>query len=346
MNAYIVIITIMAVIYTFYMGFSDGANAVATCVATRAIKAQYAILIAGITMVIAPIVICFAFRSDSVARTVGSLIKDEAFVGISEKEGFIFLLSTMLSTLLWSLVSALTSVPNSTSHTLLGGLVGAGLASFGFGNVDWTLVGLRVILMVFATPVLCMAVGYILSKLFNLICRRMNRGVKKGFKVAQVINVIILSTSISINNVQKSMGVYLLALAVCISHNDASFIRGYTFEFWTIALMSVAIMLGLLFGGYKLIYTVGKKIYRLGTLQSYVAQLSTASVALTCSFTGIPVSTGQVVSSSIIGVGIADHISAVRWGRAKRIFATWILTFPIAMGIGALLCLILRAMFI
>lgn len=342
MDAYIVVIFILAIAYTFYMGFSDGANAVATCVATRAIKPQYAILISGITKLLAPIIICYLLRSDSVARTVGNLVKDEAFVGISEKEGFIFLLSTMLATLTWSIVSVLTSVPNSTSHTLLGGLVGAGLASFGFGNINWDLVGLKVILMVFATPLLCMTVGFLLSKLFHVICYRMDRGVKTFFKGAQVFNVVLLSTSISINNVQKSMGIYLLALAVCQGQD----VQTYTFDFWTVAVLSVAIMAGLLFGGYKLIYTVGKRIYRVGTLQSYVAQLSTAAVALTCSFTGVPVSTGQVVSSSIIGVGIADRISAVRWGRARKIFSSWIFTFPVAMAIGAVICLLLRAIFV
>ncbi len=342
MNAYIVVIFILALAYTFYMGFSDGANAVATCVATRAIKPQYALVISGAVKLIAPIIICYLMRSDSVARTVGSLIKSSALEGISGKEGFIFLLSTMLATLTWSLVSVLTSVPNSTSHTLLGGLVGAGLASFGFASVDWTMVGIRVILMVFATPVLCIAVGFALSKIFTAICRRMDRGVKKAFKAAQVFNVTLLSTSISINNVQKSMGIFLLAAVVCGGADAETF----TFDFWTVAVLSVAIMLGLLLGGYKLIYTVGKKIYPLGTLQSVVAQLSTASVALTCSFTGIPVSTGQVVSSSIIGVGMANRINAVRWGRARKIFTSWILTFPIAMAVGALICLVLRAIFI
>ena len=342
MNAYIVVIFILALAYTFYMGFSDGANAVATCVATRAIKPQYALVISGAVKLIAPIIICYLMRSDSVARTVGSLIKSSALEGISGKEGFIFLLSTMLATLTWSLVSVLTSVPNSTSHTLLGGLVGAGLASFGFASVDWTMVGIRVILMVFATPVLCIAVGFALSKIFTAICRRMDRGVKKAFKAAQVFNVTLLSTSISINNVQKSMGIFLL-YSVEYGADDA---ETYTNDFWTVAVMSVAIMLGLLLGGYKLIYTVGKKIYPLGTLQSVVAQLSTASVALTCSFTGIPVSTGQVVSSSIIGVGMAHRINAVRWGRARKIFTSWILTFPIAMAVGALICLVLRAIFI
>ena len=344
MNGYVITILIFAIAYTFYMGFSDGANAVATCIATRAIKPQYGIIIAGVVKLIAPIIICFALGNDSVARTAGRLIKSEAFVGISQKEGFIFLLSTMIATLSWSLVSVITSVPNSTSHTLLGGLVGAGLASFGFSNVDWAMVGIRVILMVFLTPAMCILVGFLLSKLFTLICRRMDRSVKKGFRVLQVFNVTLLSTSISINNVQKSMGIFLLAMVVC--SGSGADVTTYQFDFWTIAVMSVAIMLGLLLGGYKLIYTVGKKIYPLNTLQSVEAQVSTAAVALTCSFTGIPVSTGQVVSSSIIGVGMANRVSFVRWSRVKRIFTSWIITFPIAMAVGAVICALLRLIFI
>lgn len=342
MNGYVIAIFVLALVYTFYMGFSDGANAVATCVATRAIRPQYALLISGAVKFVAPIIICFLLGNDSVARTVGRLIKTSAFEGVTQKEGFIFLLSTMLATLIWSAVSVVTSVPNSTSHTLLGGLVGAGLASFGFANIDWAMVGLRVILMVFLTPVLCIAAGYAVSKVFTAICRRMDRSVKKAFKVAQVFNVTLLSTSISINNVQKSMGIFLLAAVVCNGED----LQTFQFEFWVIAVMSAVIMLGLLLGGYKLIYTVGKRIYPLGTLQSVSAQVSTAAVALTCSFTGIPVSTGQVVSSSIIGVGMANRIRAVRWSRARKIFVSWVLTFPIATAVGALICLLLRVIFI
>ena len=316
MNAYIVVIFILALCYTFYMGFSDGANAVATCVATRAIQPRYAIAIAGVVKFVAPIVICYLLGSDSVARTVGSLVKSEAFDGIDPKAGFIFLLSAMIAALGWSVICVL---------------------MFGFGLVDWTMVGLRVILMVFLTPVICMLVGFLLSKLFRVICARMDRSVKKAFRAMQVVNVMLLSTSISINNVQKAMGIYLLALVVCGGADGAT----YQFEFWTVGVLSLAIMLGLFLGGYKLIYTVGKRIYRVGTLQSYVAQLSTAVVAFTCTFTGIPVSTGQVVSSSIIGVGIADKVSAVHWNAAGKIFTSWILTFPVAVCIGAFVCAVL-----
>ena len=345
MNAYVIVIFIFAIAYTFYMGFSDGANAVATCVATRAIKPIYAIIIPGVVKFIAPLIICCLIGNVEVARTVGSLIKSEAFVGVSQKAGFIFLLSTMLATLIWSIICVFTSLPNSTSHTLLGGLVGAGVVLFGFKGVDWTAVGLRVILMVFLTPIMCIIVGFVLDKLIIRICRRMDRRVRPVFKALQVFNVTVLSTSISINNVQKSMGIFLLAMVLCSGQKGIT-TDTYQFEIWTIAILALVIMLGLLCGGYRLIYTVGKKIYRMGTIQSYTAQLSTAAVALTCSFTGIPVSTGQVVSSSIIGVGISERVSRVHWTRVKKIFTNWIVTFPIAMCVGALICLILKAIFL
>ncbi|MDE6275318.1 MAG: inorganic phosphate transporter [Clostridia bacterium] len=343
MNAYVIVIFIFAIAYTFYMGFSDGANAVATCVATRAIKPHYALIIAGVVKFVAPIIICYLMGSTHVAHTVRELIHSSAYVDITPKAGFIFLLSTMLAALIWSLICVFTSLPNSTSHTLLGGLVGAGLVSFGFGGIDWSAVGIKVILMVFLTPMICIAVGFIMDKLFIALCRRMDRRVKKAFKIVQVFNVTLLSTSISINNVQKSMGVYLLAMGMCCGVDMAT----YTFDFWTVAVLSFFIMLGLILGGYRLIYTVGKRIYSMGTIQSVTAQLSTAAVSLTCSFVGgIPVSTGQVVSSSIIGVGISERISGVHWTRVKKIFMNWILTFPIAMAVGAIICLVLKAIFI
>lgn len=342
MSAYIIVVMVFAMLYTFYMGFSDGANAVATCVATRAIKARYALIIAGAVMFIAPVLICYFLKSDSVARTVGSLVYSESIESLTAEQGFVFMLSTMIAALVWSVICVLISVPNSTSHTLLGGLVGAAIACFGFDCVNWTAVGLKVILMVFLTPLICMAVGFLLDKLLRAICVYLDRSVKKYFKAAQVLNVVVMSTSISINNVQKTMGIYLLTLAVCKGVD----IETYEFSFTIVALISAAIMMGIVFGGYRLIYAVGKKIYRVGTLQSFTAQVSTAAVTLTCSFTGIPVSTGQVVSSSIIGVGIAERVSAVRWGRAKKIFASWIFTFPVAACIGALISLILKLIFV
>lgn len=338
MDAYIIVVMIFAMLYTFYMGFSDGANAVATCVATRAIKARYALIIAGVVMLVAPIVICYFLKSDSVARTVGSLVYSETLESVDPKAGFVFMLSTMIAALVWSVICVLVSVPNSTSHTLLGGLVGAAIACFGFQSVNWSAVGLKVILMVFLTPLLCMTVGFLLNKITRAVCVYLDRSVKKYFRVAQVVNVVIMSTSISINNVQKTMGIYLLTLAVCKGVD----IETYQFDFPIVALISVAIMAGIVFGGYRLIYAVGKKIYRVGTMQSFTAQVATETVALTCSFAGIPISTGQVVSSSIIGVGIAERVSAVRWGRAKKIFTSWILTFPVAACVGAFVALILK----
>lgn len=342
MNAYIIIVMVFAMLYTFYMGFSDGANAVATCVATRAVKARYALIIAGAVMFIAPVVICYFLKSDSVARTVGSLVYSETLENVDPKAGFVFMLSTMIAALVWSVVCVLVSVPNSTSHTLLGGLVGAAIVCFGFDCVNWTAVGLKVILMVFLTPLICITAGFILDKLFREICVYLDRSVKKYFKAAQVVNVVIMSTSISINNVQKTMGIYLLTLAVC----NGVDVETYEFSFAIVALTSAAIMMGIVFGGYRLIHAVGKKIYRVGTLQSFTAQVATEAVALTCSFTGIPISTGQVVSSSIIGVGIAERVSAVRWGRAKKIFSSWILTFPVAACVGAFVGFILKLIFV
>ena len=165
MSAYAIVILVMAVAYTFYMGYSDGSNAVATCVASHSLKPYTAIFVSAVCKFVTPLLLCYLIDSYGVAVTVASLIDSAALNNTSGAlVGFIFLLSTMISALVWSGVSAVFNVPNSTSHTLLGGLVGAGMITFGTGAIDWNAVGIKVILMVFLAPIVCMSLGFLLEK--------------------------------------------------------------------------------------------------------------------------------------------------------------------------------------
>lgn len=332
----IIIILLFAV--TFYMGFSDGSNSIATCVATRALKPIIAVVIAGVSMVVAPIIACYVLKQTSVARTITSLLNSEALTSISNTEGKLFLISALLGFIVWAIISFVTSTPNSTSHTMLGSLVGAGIVTFGFAAVDWIAVLLKVVLMVFAAPLLSIAVSYIIFKIFYAIGVRLDRKVRPAFRYMQGINVALIASSISINNVQKSLGFYLLYALYFFGADTQTSEIG----FLPIVLASVVLAMGLLFGGNRIINTVGNKLYKLNTVRAYVTQLSTAAVMFSASLTGIPVSAGQVVSSSVIGVGIAQRMSNVRWLTAKRIFVSWIITFPVAICVGALVNLILR----
>lgn len=166
MTVYTAVIFALALAFTFYMGYFDGANAVATCIVSRSLKPYTALIVAAIVKFAAPLLLCYLIGSYSVAQTVAGVIDGGALLTLpSRTVGFIFLLSTMIAVLGWLTLSLFLNVPNSTSHTLLGGLVGAAMVTFGASSVDWMQVGIKVILMVFLAPVLCMAFGFILQKL-------------------------------------------------------------------------------------------------------------------------------------------------------------------------------------
>lgn len=340
MTGFLITIIIMASLFTFYMGYVDGTSAVASSIATHALKPNAALLTSAISMFIAPLIFILLLKNDSVARTVGSLIETSNYSLVSQKTGFIFLLSALLGALIWALVSTLSSLPNSVSHILLGGLVGAGISTFGINQIDWNSVLVKVVLMVFLAPIIGLFFGYLLQKLFTLLCQSWPRAMKKNFKIMQRVNVVLLSLSIAANNVQKSLGIYLLGV-VMLSTKNVSF-ESFEFSILIVVIFAFLQCLGLFFGGEKLITTVGYKIHRLSTVQSYVAQMSTLIVSLSATFIGLPIATTQVVSSSIMGVGAAEGFSSVRWLRAKKIFISWIVTFPATLLLSYGICSILK----
>lgn len=343
MSTYAVVILIFALAYTFYMGYSDGSNAVATCIASHSMRPYAALCVSAAVKFATPMLLCYLIHRYNVALTVASLIDPEALHGLdSDLTGFIFLLSTMIAALMWSVFSAVTNVPNSTSHTLLGGLVGAGIVTFGISSIDWAQVGIKVILMVFAAPAICMTIGFFAQKAAYRLSVYLTRDAAKLVKGAQVFNMIVLSGAISLNNVQKGVGIYLLAAVLTGGGMSDTAQAADNMSVWVMVLFCAAIMCGLLLGGFRLINAIGRKIYKLNLMQSYVSQTSSMLVSVASTVFGIPISTGQVMTSSILGVGMAHRVKGVRWPRAFRIFASWIVTFPIACAIGAAICALLN----
>ena len=342
METYIVAIAILAGVFTFYMGYIDGTSAIASSVATNALKPLPAFLISTISMFIAPIIVIVLMGSDSVARTVGSLVYTDAYLNISPNVGFVFLLAALIAAILWAIVSLILVVPNSVSHTLLGGIVGSGIVIFSFNSIDWSAVWVKVIIMVFFAPILGLLIGFIMQKLFVLLCSAWPRTIKKAFKALQSINIVLLSISIAANNIQKTLGVYLLAKVLCSQGGLVSF-DSFEFSWWIVVIFAFIQCLGLIFGGEKLINVIGYRLHRLSTVQSYVAQLSTIIISFASTFVGLPISTTQVVSSSIMGVGAAEGISTVSWKQGDKMIMSWIVTFPASMIFGILVALLLKA---
>ena len=229
------------------MGYVDGTSAIASSIATNALKPRSALLASAVSMFIAPLFFIVLLQNDSVARTVGSMVYIDSFATINQIQGFVFLISALLGAIVWAIISTILAVPNSVSHILLGGIVGAGIAMFGVNSIDWNSVGIKVVLMVFLAPILGIIAGYLLQKLFVLLCRSWPRAMKRLFKYLQRLNVVLLSFSISANNIQKSLGVFLLAMVLC-SGNGISF-DSYQFAWWIVIIFAILQCLGLLFGG-------------------------------------------------------------------------------------------------
>ncbi|MDR0697308.1 MAG: inorganic phosphate transporter [Christensenellaceae bacterium] len=337
MGTFATTIFVLVLLYTFYMGFNDGSNAIATTVATRAVKPKTAIIIAAVTKFLIPLLV-FAiaklFNTEGfmlAANISGKTVYPSYFAGISTERAFVFLLSGMIGATIWGGIAYALKIPNSTSHTLLGALIGAGIAAFGFNSIQWKeYVTVNIILMVVLAPVSTMILAYILTKLTKRLLWKMPREINNILIIMQRINIIALSATFSLNNSQKAIGIIML-----ISILGLSSFAPTELPIWIILLVGLSLGAGVALGGFRVVNTVGRKIFKLQPMHSVIAQLSTSALMLFASNIGVSVSTGQVMSSAIIGVGSAERFRHVRWGVASKIAISWVLTLPLAMGFGA-----------
>lgn len=327
-------ILVLTAIYTFYMGYTDGSNAVATCITTKAMDARVAIYLSAAIQFLTVVAMYFLVKDMSVAATIGKgMIDGAAFDDLSTKAAFIFILSALLSSILWSVITFFLKQPNSTSHTLLGGIIGAGIGAFGFSSILWSNVFLRIILMIFLAPIVSVVIGFSINRILRRIALRATAGAGKVVKVLQWGNVILLSSAISVNDAQKSFGIYLLLVTIGLSE-IAEPPAYLAFVFGS------ALALGMIFGGYRIIITIGNKLFKIRPLMSLSSQIATNLVIFSSSALGIPISTGQVISSTIVGIGISERARGVRWLTVKRIVLGWVITMPATITFGALFYLL------
>ena len=329
------VLLVLTTIYTFYMGYTDGSNAVATCVITKAMNPRFAVYLSAAIQFATAIVLYFLVKDMSVAATIGKgMIKQAAFDGISRAGAFIFLLAALLSAILWSLITYFLKQPNSTSHTLLGGIIGAAIGAFGFKSVLWQNVMLRIVLMIFLAPIISVLIGFLINKLLRRIALRHASVVAgKVVKVLQWVNVVLLSSAISVNDAQKSFGVYLLFVTVGLT-------AVATPPAYLAFVFGAALALGMIFGGYRIIVTIGQKLFKIKPLMSLSSQIATNLVIFTSSALGIPISTGQVISSTVVGIRVSEHARGVKWLTVKRIVVGWIVTMPATIAFGAVFYLL------
>ena len=330
-----VTLLVLTTIYTFYMGYTDGSNAVATCITTKAMHPRFAVYLSAVIQFVTVLLLYFFVSDMSVAATVGKgMIRNATFERIAAKDAFIFLFAALLSAILWSLITFFLKQPNSTSHTLLGGIIGAAIGAFGFGAVLWKNVLLRIVLMIFLAPIVSVLIGFAINKLLRRIAlKHAGTAAGKVVKTLQWINVVLLSSAISVNDAQKSFGVYLLIASVGLAGLSAP-------PIYVAFIFAAALSFGMIFGGYRIIVTIGQKLFKIKPLMSLSSQIATNVVIFTSSALGVPISTGQVISSTVVGIGVSERVRGVKWLTVKRIVLGWVVTMPATILFGAIFYLL------
>jgi PiT family inorganic phosphate transporter len=313
----LIVIIAIALIFDFLNGFHDASNIVATMISSRAMSPRSALIITAIAEFSGPFLFGVA-----VAKTIGSEVVDPSAITSA------VIIAALSSAILWNLLTWYLGFPSSTSHALIGGLVGAVAVAAGFETIHRE--GLeKVLVALFISPILGFVLGYLVLKVIYFLSRGASPKINSLFKRSQWGTSLALALSHGTNDAQKTMGIIAMAMVT----------TGYVTEFqvpwWVIALSAGAIALGTAMGGWRLIETLGAKFFKVRPVHAFGSQLTSAGIILGAALMGGPVSTTQVVSSSIMGVGSADRVSKVRWTVARDIAVAWLLTIPVSALLAA-----------
>ena len=327
----VVIVVATALIFDFTNGFHDTANVVATSISTRAMPPRVAVGYAAILNFVG------AFISLEVAATVA---KDVVSVQ-ANSVGLLAVFAGLIGAIAWNLITWYFGLPSSSSHALIGGMVGAVLVAEGADNVFFAdgILG-KVVVPGIVAPILAFVVGGLAIVFIYGIIGRLRPGpVSGGFRLGQVISGGLLALAHGTNDAQKTMGVITLALVANGTVSEAQF----HVPDWVVVTSATAIALGTYVGGWRIIKTMGSRIHKMDAAQGFAAQGAGATVIMAASHVGFPLSTTQTISGAVIGSGAAKRVSAVRWGVAGNIVVAWVLTLPGAAAIGGVTFLVTRA---
>jgi inorganic phosphate transporter, PiT family len=328
---YAVLVVSLVLFFAFTNGFHDAANVVATIIMTRAMSPRKALLIAAACEFVAPF-----FLGAAVAEVIGKDIIDlSAFHQRAVSISAAFVISSLAGAIAWNLITWVFGFPSSSSHALMGGMVGAALVAYGTSRILWKGV-IYVVISLVISPVLGLFFGFLILKIVFHFSRNATPRVNHLFNRMQILSSIALALSHGANDVQKSIGLITMSLVIF------GVFPTFHVPMWTIASCGLATAIGTASGGWRIIKTVGSKIYRLRSVHAFCAQTSSATVILGAALLGGPVSTTHVVSSSIMGVGAGQRISAVRWGVAKNIILAWFITIPASAAMAGLTFFLIR----
>ena len=324
---FLYVIIALVLIFDFINGFHDSANSIATVVSTKVLSPIAAVALAATFNFVA-----FLVFPLSVAKTIGKGVIDAEIVTLN------LIAAAVTAAIVWNLITWWWGLPSSSSHTLVGGLVGAAIAGSGIGSVIFSGV-LKIGVFIIIAPVLGMVMSYIISVIvLHIVKKHSPFAIDKHFRRLQLLSASAFSLGHGGNDAQKSMGIIWVALfAVGKVPKDSDP------ALWIVLSCHAAIALGTLFGGWRIVKTMGQKITKLKPFEGFCAETSGALTLFMATSLGIPVSTTHTITGAIIGVGATKRASAVKWGVTTKIFWAWILTIPVSACIGAIMYLAFQA---
>jgi PiT family inorganic phosphate transporter len=321
----LIVIIAITLVFGFLNGLHDSSNVVATAISSHALSPRVAMGITAVAEFAGPFLFGVA-----VAKTIGNEVVDPAAINSA------VIISALGGAILWNLFTWYFGWPSSTSHALIGGLIGAAGIAKGFATIH--MAGLeKVLLALFVSPILGVVCGYLVLKAIYFLARGATPGVNVFFKRMQLPTLLALALSHGTNDAQKTMGIMAMAMVT------TGFVKEFSVPWWVTALSAGAMALGMAAGGWRLIRTLGAKFYRIRPVHAFGSQLTSAGIILGAALLGGPVSTTQVVSSAIVGAGSADRVSKVRWMVARDIAVAWVLTVPVSGLVAAGLYLVVSS---
>ncbi len=310
MTLIIAIVIALAICFDFLNGIHDSSNIVATMISSRAMSPRVALSLTATAEFIGPFIFGVA-----VANTIGHEIVNAESINI------VVIMAALTSAIFWNLFTWYAGIPSSSSHALIGGIIGAVIIGAGYQQLKISGIE-KVLIALFTSPIIGIVCGYLVMKIVLFFASFASPRINWFFKRAQVVTALTLAFSHGTNDAQKTMGIITLSLVL------TGYLKSFQVPYWVIALSAGAIATGTALGGWRLIKTLGAKFYKIRPIHAFATQLTAAAVIIGNSIMGGPVSTTQVVSTAIMGVGSAERVNKVRWGVAGEIAMAWIFTIP------------------
>ena len=315
----LVLIVLVALVFDFTNGAHDSANAIATVVSTKVLSPRTAVVMAAVLN------LGGALLGDEVAATLGKGVVNPEVVAGSQ----VLVLAALVGAIGWNLITWYAGIPSSSSHALIGGLIGAAVAHAGFNSLNGPSIGEKILLPLVLSPLAGFLAGFLMMNLITLLFWHVNRHKANGlFHRLQVLSAAFMATSHGLNDAQKTMGIITLALFL-FGEIDAIHV-----PLWVKICCATAMACGTAVGGWKIVKTMGHKIFKLEPVHGFAAETSASLVIAGASMFGAPVSTTHTITASIFGVGSTKRLSAVHWGVAGNLLIAWALTIPAAALLG------------